>query len=44
MTQCPVCREPLPQEHWRVFADHYRLSEASTASTATRGVSDHERD
>jgi hypothetical protein len=22
MDQCPVCREPLPNEHWRVFADH----------------------
>ena len=21
MTQCPVCRAPLPQEHWRVFAE-----------------------
>jgi hypothetical protein len=22
MHQCPVCREELPNEHWRVFADH----------------------
>ena len=22
MSQCPVCRELLPNEHWRVFADH----------------------
>ena len=22
MSQCPVCREELPHEHWRVFADH----------------------
>jgi hypothetical protein len=22
MHQCPVCREPLPNEHWRVLADH----------------------
>ena len=22
MSQCPVCRESLPNEHWRVFADH----------------------
>ena len=22
MHPCPVCREPLPNEHWRVLADH----------------------
>ena len=22
MTQCPMCREPLPNEHWRVLAEH----------------------
>jgi hypothetical protein len=22
MHQCPMCRKPLPHEHWRVLADH----------------------
>ena len=22
MYPCPVCREPLPDEHWRVLAEH----------------------